>query len=608
MEIPPVLMQLLLAGQGLEKLFAATPGESIPTNAAEGQPSFAFALAQEVAPAVAAAVGKPVLILPDGEILLEFDASNLPPGGIVVSPPQTQIDYEAPVPDETVSDAESVEEEDVENAGTWSFPPMLGPPSTLSAHAKLLNEAATGSEELETPSAPWQSTAVYRVIEGGSDDAASLAKAGLSPEVWSVSTASESAGEASLVQATASGFAPDEVAGIEAKAMADAIVPAPKGKGIGGNYAALAKTAFVGKNAEVPPPVALRGMPPPVEEPEGLTQSAIGMSVPAKAVNGEAEATPLRQVLAYLTSEGVKLKLQTVESETGMKNASANAGKGQAVTAQAHSGGIAHEAVPEIQPGRGQTFPESGQASSDGPSEAGPKGAPPQTPKLEEFLVRHPEWKPVDASKVVVESSVVRSVPETPHIEMPRVPTETPLAQQPLEAASRISQPSGTAPAAGEAMEYSPTRNLALRDSMADLAVKSVRYLAFEGEKSLRVRLVPESLGEVRVELVSVRNELHLKLVSGNGAVREAMEQGSQMLRNVLARDGVNIVRVTVTPDGGVSDGSGSFSGKGATDGNAQYASRDGGQWDRPYGGDQRASDRRSARPPYHEGLLSLYA
>jgi len=137
---------------------------------------------------------------------------------------------------------------------------------------------------------------------------------------------------------------------------------------------------------------------------------------------------------------------------------------------------------------------------------------------------------------------------------------------------------------------------------------KSVRYLVSEGEKSLRVRLVPESLGEVRVEIVSVRDELHLRLVSGNASVREAMEQGSETLRSALARDGVNIIRVTVAPDGGPSEGYGSFSGKSPADGQPPYASRHGEPWNKSYGSGATTSDERSSRRAYHEGLLSLYA
>ncbi|HNV22185.1 MAG TPA: hypothetical protein PKM22_11070, partial [Candidatus Hydrogenedentes bacterium] len=71
MDIPPVLLPLIQAGQGLEAwLTSARQGGAIVSG--EGAP-FALILAQQAAPAIAAALGGPVLVLPDGSILLEFD-------------------------------------------------------------------------------------------------------------------------------------------------------------------------------------------------------------------------------------------------------------------------------------------------------------------------------------------------------------------------------------------------------------------------------------------------------------------------------------------------------------------------------------------------------
>ncbi|MEA3365487.1 MAG: flagellar hook-length control protein FliK [Candidatus Hydrogenedentes bacterium] len=398
-----------------------------------------------------------------------------------------------------------------------------------------------------------------------------------------------------------------EEATIEVKTVANAVVPAPKLEGNDSNLVVLAKTAFGKENPEAPPPTP-RGMPPPVAKPEGNTETEVLVSVSTKMPTGETKGIPLREALAYLTSEGVKLKVQTVDIETGISKAPTDMREGLGLTS-AGSNGSSQEAVAELELGKqGQASKGGNQPSSDGSSEAMLRRAPVQALKVEELLDRPLDGKPQEANKAVLEPPVMRNVLDMPHREMPRVPTEMSPSQQTFEPASSISQHSGTPQAASEIPEYPAPRELAFRDSMADLAVKSVRYLVSEGEKSLRVRLVPESLGEIRVEIVSVRDELHLRLVSGNASVREAMEKGSETLRSALARDGVNIIRVTVAPDGGPSEGYGSFSGKSPADGQPPYASRHGESWNKSYGSGATASDERSSPRAYHEGLLSLYA
>lgn len=104
-------------------------------------------------------------------------------------------------------------------------------------------------------------------------------------------------------------------------------------------------------------------------------------------------------------------------------------------------------------------------------------------------------------------------------------------------------------------------------ETIGEYAVRSVRYLARNGERTFTVRLEPESLGELRFDVTSSGSSVTVRLVSANPAVRELLETQTQALRDALAREGFAVARISVTPD------SGSYTGQ-------HHAGRDAGQTD----------------------------
>ena len=82
-----------------------------------------------------------------------------------------------------------------------------------------------------------------------------------------------------------------------------------------------------------------------------------------------------------------------------------------------------------------------------------------------------------------------------------------------------------------------------------DFAVRSVRYLVTRGERTVTVRLVPESLGELHLEVTSAKEGLFVRLISANPAVREFLSEGLHNLRVALAESGVSAADVLVTAD-----------------------------------------------------------
>lgn len=85
--------------------------------------------------------------------------------------------------------------------------------------------------------------------------------------------------------------------------------------------------------------------------------------------------------------------------------------------------------------------------------------------------------------------------------------------------------------------------------ALPEQALRGVRYLTANGEHTMRIRLVPESLGEVRLEIVASKGEVSVKLASASAAVREILQTHAHGLQTAIAQDNAGVVRVTVTPD-----------------------------------------------------------
>ncbi|MBM3288625.1 MAG: hypothetical protein FJY92_00595 [Candidatus Hydrogenedentes bacterium] len=85
--------------------------------------------------------------------------------------------------------------------------------------------------------------------------------------------------------------------------------------------------------------------------------------------------------------------------------------------------------------------------------------------------------------------------------------------------------------------------------ALPEQALRGARYLVSNGEQTMRIRLVPESLGEVRLEVTAANGEVSVKLASANAAVREILQTHAPGLQSAIAQDNAGAVRVTVTPD-----------------------------------------------------------
>ncbi|MCC6697695.1 MAG: flagellar hook-length control protein FliK [Candidatus Hydrogenedentes bacterium] len=104
-----------------------------------------------------------------------------------------------------------------------------------------------------------------------------------------------------------------------------------------------------------------------------------------------------------------------------------------------------------------------------------------------------------------------------------------------------------TAQTAAESAESSQTT----LKTLAHDTVKGVRYLLARGEQTLRIRLIPESLGELRLEVTSTKEEISVRLSSGNQTVRELLHTQVHSLRDALTQDGTTVSRISIVADTG---------------------------------------------------------
>ncbi len=84
-------------------------------------------------------------------------------------------------------------------------------------------------------------------------------------------------------------------------------------------------------------------------------------------------------------------------------------------------------------------------------------------------------------------------------------------------------------------------------ESLGEETVRQVKSLLAGGGQRVRIRLVPQSLGELHVEVRGRKGEVSVRLVSASPVVRDVMEVHVPALREALARDGTHLSRVDVS-------------------------------------------------------------
>ena len=101
-------------------------------------------------------------------------------------------------------------------------------------------------------------------------------------------------------------------------------------------------------------------------------------------------------------------------------------------------------------------------------------------------------------------------------------------------------------------------------------AVRGVRQLLHEGEQRMTLKVMPESLGEVRIEVTRQGGEVQVRMSATTQAVREMLEGQAHTLREALVREGFDSPRIQFTQQTPSSSGGGGWSGAGSQEAQQQ--------------------------------------
>ncbi|NIA14318.1 MAG: hypothetical protein GWP08_09565 [Nitrospiraceae bacterium] len=85
--------------------------------------------------------------------------------------------------------------------------------------------------------------------------------------------------------------------------------------------------------------------------------------------------------------------------------------------------------------------------------------------------------------------------------------------------------------------------------TLRQFTVRGIRYLTSRDGRTLTIKLVPASLGELHLEVASTRDGLYIRLVSAHSTVREVLGGELQNLRDVLVQSDLDIAGITIASE-----------------------------------------------------------
>ncbi len=328
-----------------------------------------------------------------------------------------------------------------------------------------------------------------------------------------------------------------------------------------------ATPAAVGSNATVPEitPAALAAVvvapatavQVAANDPETQDQSTPGVSdvlLPGDDAENDVTAQRLRQAVAPLTGETAIVLMSAVESDDAVADFDALAAPNQPVKPDAPAprgnglGAMVVEAVRE-----GQTLAASTEDAPGRTIRQLVQDAIAGVRERTQSAVVNPPLSDGDQA-APVEMMVAASKPAVDTVpELRPAPAEAStkaVAQLALNAVAASggggeSANSVTTASHRESARASLPQSVDVRD-VGDFTVRSVRYLSGRTEETVTVRLVPRSLGELHVSIRTAAEGLEVVLTAAGSVARDRLEGQLVGLRDALAREGLDVTRVTV--------------------------------------------------------------
>ena len=175
-----------------------------------------------------------------------------------------------------------------------------------------------------------------------------------------------------------------------------------------------------------------------------------------------------------------------------------------------------------------------------------------ESPTLSEAFVKavrraQPQAQPKQGGGSAVAAPPVLGSPEAllPAVKPEAVPAQMLASPGATEAVQGNHVPKSNATAPQSMPERSAPEIVHVRE-VGDFTVKTLRYLAGRNEEIVTVRLVPRSLGELQIAVRSAGQSLEIVMTVASHAARDAIEAQLSGLREMFARDGLDVAKVTV--------------------------------------------------------------
>ncbi|MBL7647103.1 MAG: flagellar hook-length control protein FliK [Candidatus Hydrogenedentes bacterium] len=99
--------------------------------------------------------------------------------------------------------------------------------------------------------------------------------------------------------------------------------------------------------------------------------------------------------------------------------------------------------------------------------------------------------------------------------------------------------------AGGVRPQATGTPRLPMANLPGELA-QQIHLMQQEGTRTMRLTLVPEHLGELQIEIQGTGDSMRVRLISGNPAVRDALESQMGSLKDALQKQGLALDNATV--------------------------------------------------------------
>jgi Flagellar hook-length control protein FliK len=381
-----------------------------------------------------------------------------------------------------------------------------------------------------------------------------------------------------------------------------------------GDAAGIFASLLSALQARIDPVNIDAGPAPPSVPPEGTTPTQVG-GVPAtsKAIGDAALVT---SVAMPIPEEGdaspVAIPASASEEEGGaaplpLKPVTVMEGE---KTLQPIRIATQAAVVPEVAPGdskakRPAARPTMGVVSMEGPSEGG---------KDRPAAVAAAQPRPSPSVSIADAAAALRDL-LAPKVssqddgvlnpERLQVANLEPGAQSGFGAGLKgnLSQPVTASDARPVSSVVSTADPLPLR-SVPEFSIRSIKYLMENNVESIRVRLVPRSLGELQISVVKTDDVSKVVISSANPAVRDFLDSQLSGLRENLHKEAIQVNQITVQARP-VSVGDPTSQGNGQ-----QHASSSGGET-RPQpeakSPTAMSGGRTRAMPRHHDGVLNMY-